>query len=47
MTALSEAHAYVETLTVAAIRRLPGYDDAPWEITDHRQAFRAALPQSI
>jgi hypothetical protein len=33
----SEAKAYCEALQLAMIRRLPGYDDAPWEITDRSQ----------
>lgn len=29
----SEAHAFCQALRRRMIRRLPGYDDAPWEIT--------------
>lgn len=31
----SEAHAFCDALRDAAIRALPGYDSAPWEITAH------------
>ena len=29
----SAAYRFCEQLTLAAIRHLPGYDDAPWEVT--------------
>jgi hypothetical protein len=30
----SEAHAFCQSLKERCIRRLPGFDDAPWEIGD-------------
>lgn len=30
----SEAYAFCQALEASMIRRLPGYDNAPWEITD-------------
>ena len=35
----SEAHDFCQALTRKMIRMLPGYDAAPWEITDAAQAF--------
>ncbi len=46
----SEAHAFCERLRGAAIRHLPGYSDAPWEITESmmhptRDQLRARIAQ--
>jgi len=35
----SEAHCFCAALRHRMIRMLPGYDSAPWEITDPAQAF--------
>ncbi len=37
----SEAYAYIQALKEAAIRVLPGYDDAEWEITAEKPAEAA------
>ena len=37
--ATSEAHDFCHALRIKMIRMLPGYADAPWEVTEARQAF--------
>lgn len=41
----SEAHAFCQALQARAIRLLPGYDEAPWEIAD-RQVFLTSRKRS-
>jgi hypothetical protein len=38
----SEAHAFCEALRRRMIHHLPGYEEAPWEITCRRQFVRMA-----
>ncbi len=38
----TRAAAYCRTLAGALIRQLPGYDDAPWEVTDYREVLADA-----
>jgi hypothetical protein len=39
----SEARAFCEALRNKMVRMVPGYDAAPWEITDPSQAFRGVV----
>lgn len=42
----SDARAFCEALRAKMVRALPGYDTAPWEVTDPAQAFRGGVSVS-